>query len=72
MRKYLLMTPEAHAANELFRFAGRRVRYPWAWRKLQNARLHMLNTATREIEEDDVSRTDVLVTNGDIMPEGME
>ena len=60
-----------YLANELFRALGRQVRYPWVWRKLQSARLHMLHTATREIDEDDVNRGDVLVTNGDVSPEGM-
>lgn len=67
--KYLIMTPEAKAANELFRALGRQARYPWAWRKLQSARLHMLHSATREIDEDECERETILVTNGDVMPE---
>lgn len=67
--KFLIMTAEAKAANDLFRALGRQVRYPWAYRKLQSARLHMLHSATVEIDEDDCTRNTVLVTNGDVMTE---
>ena len=50
-------------ANELLRDLMRRARYPWVHRKLNSARLHVIESATRRVEFDGRSP---FVTNGDV------
>lgn len=38
-------------ANNLMHLLMGQVRYPYAWRKLQSARLHLIDTHTKEIDE---------------------
>lgn len=63
---YLIVWTDAEArANDLLRSLMRQVKYQWAWRKLNSARLHIIETHTRQIEDLDW-RGERFVTNGEV------
>ncbi len=61
----LIWASGARQANELFRSLMRQARYPWAWRKLQRARLEALRTGTVTVEYDHLIH-EQFVTNADV------
>jgi hypothetical protein len=59
----LLMTEPDARANDLLRALIREARYPWAWRKLNSARMYLLESLPRIPDEEWTSQR--VVTNGD-------
>jgi hypothetical protein len=53
-------------ANEILRAAAQQVRYKWAWRKIRNARFHLLETHTKKVKYGYPSYQS-FITNGDVM-----
>ena len=49
-------------ANDTFRALIQEAKYPWVWRKLNNARLHMLRINMQKVEY----QGQKFVTNGDM------
>lgn len=50
--KYLVVWNEAEAeANNILRRAMQQVKYPWAWRKLNSARFHIIERHTVRVED---------------------